>query len=58
MQYLSKSLYNVAKIEEFAFNRVENMDGKGAYHGDRQFLLYPKYFQRASTSRSLKIGIV
>ena len=38
--------------------RVENIVGKGENAGHQHFLLFPQCFQRASSSGSLKVGIV
>ena len=39
------------------FDRVENIVGKGENAGDQHFLLFPQCFQKASFSRSLKVGL-
>ena len=38
--------------------RVENIVGKAENAGYQDFLLFPQCFQKASFSRSLKVGIV
>ena len=40
------------------FDGVENIVGKGENAGYQHFLLFPQYFQKASFSESLKVGIV
>ena len=42
----------------FVLEMVENIVGKGEKAGFQHFLLFPQYFQKASFSRSLKVGIV
>ena len=42
----------------FVFDRVENIVGKGENAGYQHFLLVPQCFQEASSSGSLKAGIV
>ena len=37
---------------------VQNIAGKGGNAGYQHFLLFPQCFQKASFSRSLKVGIV
>ena len=43
---------------KFVLRRVENIVGKGENAGYRHFLLFQQYFQWASFSKSLKVGIV
>ena len=43
---------------KFELGSVENIVGKGAYAGDQHLLPFPQCFQKASLSRSLKVGIV
>ena len=43
---------------KFDFGRVENIVEKGENVGHQHFLLFPKCFQKASFSRSLKVRIV
>ena len=38
--------------------RIENIVGKGENAGYRHFLLFPQCFHKASSSGSLKVGIV
>ena len=40
------------------FDRVDKIVGKGENAGYQHFLLFPWYFQKASLSGSLKVGIV
>ena len=52
---------NKIKVNEklkFVLERVENIVGKRENAGYQHFLLYPQCFQKASFSRSLKVGIV
>ena len=42
----------------FVFDRIENIVGKGENAGYQHFLLFLHCFQKASFSRSLKVGIV
>ena len=49
---------NVAKSVISVFDRVENIVGKGENAGYQPFLLFPQYFQKASFSGSLKVGIL
>ena len=49
---------NENKNLEFVVVRVENIAGKGENAGNQHFLLFPPCFQKASFSRSLKVGIV
>ena len=43
---------------KFILGREENNVGKGENAGYEHFLLFPKCFQKASFSRSVKVGIV
>ena len=43
---------------KFVLGRTENIVGKGGNAGDQHFLLFPQYFQKASFSRPLNVGIV
>ena len=49
---------NVTEKLKFVLEWVENIVGKGENAGYRHFLLFPQCFQKASLSRSLKVGIV
>ena len=49
---------NVTQNLKFALGRVENIVGKGENAGYQHFLLFPQCFQKATFSRSLKVGIV
>ena len=49
---------NVNENLKTVFGRVENIVGKGENAGYQHFLLFPQCFQKASFSRSLKVGIV
>ena len=48
----------VAKIMISVFDCVENIVGIGENAGYQHFLLFPQHFQKASSSGSLKVGIV
>ena len=50
----------VTEILKFVYGtgRVENIVGKGENAGYQHFLLFAQCFQKASFSRSLKVGIV
>ena len=47
----------MTEISKFAFDRVENIAGKGENAGYQHFLLFPQCFQKASFSGFLKVGI-
>ena len=47
----------VNKNLRFAFERVENIFGKGENAGHQHFLLFPKCFQKASFSGLFKVPI-
>ena len=49
---------NVTEKLKFVLQRVKKHMGKGENAGDQHFLLFAHCFQRASFSRSLKVGIV
>ena len=49
---------NIAKMIIFLLCRAENIVGKGEYAGYQHFLLFRQCFQKASSSRLLKVGIV
>ena len=50
---------NVMQTLKFAFGRVENIVGKGENAGYQHYLLFAQcFFQKASFSGSLKVGIV
>ena len=49
---------NVTENLKFVLGRVGNIVGKGENAGYQHFLLFPQCFQKASFSRSLKVGIV
>ena len=48
----------VAKMMIFVFHKVQKVLGKGENAGIQHFLLFPQCFQKAFTSRSLKVGIM
>ena len=43
---------------KFGLERVENIAGKGENAGYHHFLLFPQYFQKASSRELLKVGTV
>ena len=49
---------NVTQKLKFVLERVENNVGKGENVEYQHFLLFPHCFQKASFSRSFKVGIV
>ena len=49
---------NVTQILRFAWERVENIVGKGENAGFQHFLLCPQCFQKTFSSHLLKVGIV
>ena len=50
---------NVTEKLKFVLGRVESIVGKGENAGYRHFLLlFPQFFQKASYTGSLKVGIV
>ena len=49
---------NAAKMMIFPLDGVENIVGKGENAVNQHFLLFPQCFQKASSIRSLKVGIV
>ena len=49
---------NVNQKLKVASEKVENIVGKGENAGYQHFLLFPQCFQKASSLRSLKVGIV
>ena len=49
---------NVNQIVKFALGRVENIVGKGENAGNQHFLLFSQCFEKATSLRSLKVGIV
>ena len=55
--FIDDKIY-VAKKMKFVLERVENIMGKGEQAGYQHVLLFPKYFQKALSSGSLKVGVV
>ena len=49
---------NVYPKLTFALGRIENIVGKGENAGYEHFFLFPKCFQKDSSSGSVKVGIV
>ena len=49
---------NVNQIVKFALGRVENIVGKGENADYQHFLLFSQCFEKATSLRSLKVGIV
>ena len=58
LKAFADDMLNVAKIMIHVFDIVENIMGKGENAVYQHFLLFPRCFQNASFSRSLKVGIV
>ena len=42
----------------FVLGKADNIVGKGENAGHQYFFLFPQWFQKASLSRSLKLGIL
>ena len=57
LKAFSDDKINVKKFEIY-LERVANIVGKGENAGYQHFLLFLQCFQKASISRSLKVGIV
>ena len=55
---LADDKITVAEKLKFLLAGVENIVGKGENAGSQHFLLFPQWFQKASLSGSLKLGIV
>ena len=49
---------NMAQKLKFVLGRIENIEGKGENDGYQHFLLLPQCFQKASSTGSLKVGIM
>ena len=47
---------DMAEKSKFVMRRVENIVGNGENAGYQHFLLFPQYFQKASTAGPLKSG--
>ena len=58
LQAFAEDKINVTQKLEVALERVENLVGKGENAGFQHLLLFPQYFQKATFSGSLKVGIV
>ena len=58
INYLPSNKINVTYKMNFVIGNVENIVGKGENAGYQHFLLFPQCFQKASFSKSLKVGIV
>ena len=50
--------FNIAKVMISLFDRIENIVGKRENAGYQHFLLFPQCFEKASSQRLLKVGIV
>ena len=48
----------VTEKMKFALEMAQNIIGKGENAGYQHFLLFPQYFQKATFSRPLKVGIL
>ena len=55
--FADDKIYVIEKLK-FVLEMVENIVGKGDKADNQHFLLFPHCFQKASFSRSLKVGIV
>ena len=55
---LQTKKYYATEILKFALGRVENILGKGENVSYRHFLFFLKCFQKALSSRSLKVKIM
>ena len=55
---LADNEINVTENLKFVLGRVENIVEKEQNAGYQHFLLLPQCFQKATFSRSLKVGIV
>ena len=49
---------NLIQMAKFVLHKTENIVGKEENAGYQHFLLFPQCFQKALSSRSLKVGIV
>ena len=58
VKIFSDNKFIVAKMMMSAFDRVENIVGKGENAGSQYFLLFPHHYQKASDKGSLKVRIV
>ena len=50
--------FKVSQMVQFCIDRVENIVGKGENAGYQHFLLFPQFFQKASSPGSSKVIIV
>ena len=58
MKAFADDSLNVVQIMEFAFDRVENIVGKGENAGHQHFLLFPQCFEKDFVLGWLKVGNV
>ena len=58
LKALADDKINVTENLKFVMGRVENMEGNGENIGYQCFLLFQQCIQKASFSRSLKVGIM
>ena len=58
LKEFSDDIINVTEKMKFGLGRVENTVGKGENVGYQHLLLFSQCFQKPSSSRSLKVGIV
>ena len=58
MKAFADDKINVTEKLKLIFGTAENIVGKGESAGYQHFLLFPQCFQKASFSRSFKVGIV
>ena len=58
LDWSKDNIINVSEDLKFVLGRVENIVGKEENAGYQHFLIFLRCFQKASVSRSLKVGIV
>ena len=56
-EFADDKIYDAKKLK-LVLGKVENIMGKGENAGDQHFLLFPKCFQKALSSGSLKVWIM
>ena len=57
LKAFADNMYNVVKTILSIIYREENIVGKGENAGYQHILLFPQFFQKLSSSGSLKVGI-
>ena len=58
MKAFADDKLNIARMMISLFDSEENTVGKGENAGCQHFLLFPQFFLKPSSLRSLKVGIV